>query len=252
MFATPFTISGDEIPNPTAKGKSVLLRTRLMKSSKSGGSSDRAPVTPVTETQYKNVDAISVKAAIRLSLLVGATRGTLDKPCLMHALLSSIPSSGGRSTTMKPSAPASLVSAHNFSAPYWKNGLKYPIRTTGTVSPISRAFLTIAKHAGMSDVPPAIATWFVCWMVAPSACGSVYGIPSSMTDAPPSCMAKRRSGVSSAVGYPAVMNVTNAASFFSFAASNAASIRPPTPRSISATVIVSTDATFLDNKFLLL
>jgi hypothetical protein len=47
-----------------------------------------------------------------------------------------------------------------------------------------------------------------------------------------------------AVGYPAVINVTKAASPFSLAASNAASIRPPTPRSMSATAIVSVVATF--------
>jgi hypothetical protein len=40
-----------------------------------------------------------------------------------------------------------------------------------------------------------------------------------------------------------VMNVTKAASPFSLAASKADSIRPPTPRSISATEIVSADAT---------
>ena len=46
------------------------------------------------------------------------------------------------------------------------------------------------------------------------------------------------------VGYPAVMKETNAASPFSLAASKAASILPPTPRSISATETgVSADAT---------
>ena len=48
----------------------------------------------------------------------------------------------------------------------------------------------------MSDVPPLIAIWFVFWMVAPSAWGSVYGIPSSMMADPPSCMAIRMAGVS--------------------------------------------------------
>ena len=40
------------------------------------------------------------------------------------------------------------------------------------------------------------------------------------------------------VGYPAVINVMKAASPLALAASNAASIRPPNPRSISATAIV--------------
>ena len=43
--------------------------------------------------------------------------------------------------------------------------------------------------------------------------------------------------VPSAVGYPAVIKVTKAASPFSLAASKAASIRPPNPRSISATAM---------------
>mmetsp|Transcript_18390 Transcript_18390/g.51260 ORF Transcript_18390/g.51260 Transcript_18390/m.51260 type:complete len:278 (-) Transcript_18390:440-1273(-) len=200
MLATPFTISGEEIPKPTARGRSVALRTRSKNSSRSGGSSVRAPVTPVTETQYKKVVAMSARAAIRLSLLVGATRGTLDRPCLTQALLRAIPSSGGRSTTMNPSAPASLAFSHNRSSPYWIKGLTYPMRMTGTVSPISRAFLTMSRQVSMSDVPFAMATWLAAVMVAPSACGSVYGTPSSMTEAPPSCMAKRMAGVSSFLG----------------------------------------------------
>mmetsp|Transcript_19268 Transcript_19268/g.55455 ORF Transcript_19268/g.55455 Transcript_19268/m.55455 type:complete len:292 (+) Transcript_19268:827-1702(+) len=51
MLATPWTMSGLEMPKPTARGRSVLDRTRPTKSSRSGGSVDRAPVTPVTETQ---------------------------------------------------------------------------------------------------------------------------------------------------------------------------------------------------------
>ena len=46
-----------------------------------------------------------------------------------------------------------------------------------------------------------------------------------------------------AVGYPAVIKVTKAASPFSLAASKAASILPPTPRSMSATEIESAEAT---------
>mmetsp|Transcript_68006 Transcript_68006/g.102570 ORF Transcript_68006/g.102570 Transcript_68006/m.102570 type:complete len:227 (+) Transcript_68006:1143-1823(+) len=123
MLATPLTISGVEIPKPTASGKSVFVRTRLMKSSRSGGSESLAPVTPVTETQYKNVEAISVKEAMRLSLLVGATKGTLESPYLMQALFNTIPSSGGKSTTMNPSAPASLACLQSSSSPYCKKGL---------------------------------------------------------------------------------------------------------------------------------
>ena len=51
MFATLWTIWGVEMPNPTARGRSVLDRTRAMKSHRSSGSSLREPVTPVTETQ---------------------------------------------------------------------------------------------------------------------------------------------------------------------------------------------------------
>mmetsp|Transcript_30831 Transcript_30831/g.47250 ORF Transcript_30831/g.47250 Transcript_30831/m.47250 type:complete len:261 (-) Transcript_30831:579-1361(-) len=120
---TCWTIAGVEIPNPTAKGNSVLERTRLIKSSKSSGNSFLVPVTPVTDTQYINVEAALDKYSMRSSELVGATIGTLDKPCFLQDFANSCPSSGGKSTTMNPSASASWASLHNFSKPYCKKGL---------------------------------------------------------------------------------------------------------------------------------
>ena len=52
------------------------------------------------------------------------------------------------------------------------------------------------------------------------------------------------SNLPSAVGYPAVTKVTKADSPLSLADANASSMRPPTPRSISAMEGISTEATF--------
>lgn len=53
-------------------------------------------------------------------------------------------------------------------------------------------------------------TTLVSWIVGPSAMGSENGTPSSMTSAPPSCIASITGTVSSTRGYPAVTKVTSA------------------------------------------
>mmetsp|Transcript_14468 Transcript_14468/g.31800 ORF Transcript_14468/g.31800 Transcript_14468/m.31800 type:complete len:259 (+) Transcript_14468:1035-1811(+) len=119
MLATWLTCSGVEMPNPTARGRSVLDRTLWMKSERSEGSSVREPVTPVLDTQYRNVLAVLTRNSIRSSVVVGAMRGMRLTPSFSQARASGSPSSGGRSTTMKPSAPAALVAFARASRPYW-------------------------------------------------------------------------------------------------------------------------------------
>ena len=60
----------------------------------------------------------------------------------------------------------------------------------------------------------------------------MHGIPSSIIDAPPSCIPMRMEGVLSAVGYPAVMKVMKAASPRSLADAKASTILSPCPCSI--------------------
>ena len=64
-----------------------------------------APVTPVTETQYIKEPAFEAKYAMRLSEVVGDTRGIYDNPKAVAMDTNDEPSSGGRSTTTKPSIP---------------------------------------------------------------------------------------------------------------------------------------------------
>ena len=69
-------------PNPTAMGRLVCARTRLTKSGRSLGRSLRAPVTPVTLTQYTNPSASRQPSSMRSSVLVGASMPTSPKPVL--------------------------------------------------------------------------------------------------------------------------------------------------------------------------
>lgn len=54
-------------------------------------------------------------------------------------------------------------------------------------------------------------TVLAAWMTGPSAIGSENGTPSSITSAPPACMASMIGTVAPLVGNPAVTNVTKAA-----------------------------------------
>jgi hypothetical protein len=56
-------------------------------------------------------------------------------------------------------------------------------------------------------------TLLLSWIAGPSARGSVKGTPSSITSAPPASIASITSTVLDALGYPAVMNVTNTGTF---------------------------------------
>eukprot|EP00962_Isochrysis_galbana_P055504 scaffold27277_cov90-Isochrysis_galbana.AAC.2 len=72
---------------------------------------------------------------------------------------------------------------------------------TGVVSPLATAALTKPRQScSDTGLPPASATSFAFWMVAPSASGSVNGTPSSITSVPPSCMASSVSTVWSRLG----------------------------------------------------
>eukprot|EP00965_Chrysotila_dentata_P021894 724698-Pleurochrysis_carterae.AAC.3 len=65
------------MPKPTASGSEVYLRTRLMKSPRSTGSAERAPVTPVRDTQYMNELATEASCAAKTAIR-GWARGSSE------------------------------------------------------------------------------------------------------------------------------------------------------------------------------
>ena len=62
-------------------------------------------MTPVTDTQYINEPALEAKYEMRSSVVVGDTKGMYARPYAVAAVTSAAPSSGGKSTTIKPSTP---------------------------------------------------------------------------------------------------------------------------------------------------
>src|SRR5207249_2938295 len=61
------TCSGALMPKPTAMGSEVWRRTRATNSATSAPSARRAPVTPVSDTQYTNPRAAGTRRASRSS-----------------------------------------------------------------------------------------------------------------------------------------------------------------------------------------
>lgn len=84
----------------------------FMNSSRFGGSSERSPVTPVRLTQYTKPCATDAITRMRCSVVVGEISGMYEMPYLFASLLRNLASSGGRSTMMKPSTPA--TQAHTY------------------------------------------------------------------------------------------------------------------------------------------
>ena len=75
------------------------------------------------------------------------------------------------------------------------------MRITGAVSPLARAaFVRARQSVSETGAPPASATSFVFWIVAPSASGSVNGTPSSIISVPPRSIPIITSTVSSSDG----------------------------------------------------
>src|SRR5487761_939609 len=66
------TCVGNDIPNPTAIGNDVNLRTRRTIAGNSSGKDSFAPVTPVREIMYKKPVEASAINCNRLSVEVGA------------------------------------------------------------------------------------------------------------------------------------------------------------------------------------
>src|SRR5580700_9852524 len=118
------TCVGCEIPNPTAIGKRVRCRTRRTNAGKSSGRASRVPVTPVREIKYRNPEDAAAIFANRASVEVGAARKIVSRLCARRIARYSPASSGVRSVTNTPSAPAFAASAANFSNPICKIGLK--------------------------------------------------------------------------------------------------------------------------------
>ena len=105
------------MPNPTASGKSVCARTRPASSSPRRDTSLRAPVTPVTLTQYTNPLAARQDAAMLASVLVGASNGISEIPQASHSAAKGPDSAPGKSTAIIPSTPALSHRAANAPTP---------------------------------------------------------------------------------------------------------------------------------------
>ena len=84
----------------------------------------RAPVTPVTLTQYTNPAAPAHAERSRASVVVGATSGISARPAACSVARTPAASSAGRSGMMAPSSPAAAASAQNDSMPYASTGLR--------------------------------------------------------------------------------------------------------------------------------
>lgn len=80
---------------------------------------------------------------------------------------------------------------------------------TGARRPLLLASRTICRQVSVFTLFLSAIVFAFC-IVGPSAIGSVKGIPSSITSAPPASMANITSTVSFSVGYPAVTYVTRA------------------------------------------
>src|SRR5581483_3011263 len=75
------TCSGLEIPNPTASGRFVTARTARTSGITLADNDSRSPVTPVRETRYTNPVEYSASRRSRRSVLVGAAKNTVSRPC---------------------------------------------------------------------------------------------------------------------------------------------------------------------------
>ena len=78
-----------ETPKPTATGKSVNFLILSTRSSPRDETSVRAPVTPVTLSQYTKPSHFSNERLIFLSVLVGAIRGMKLTSDLLQICLNS-------------------------------------------------------------------------------------------------------------------------------------------------------------------
>ena len=73
-FAIARTCAGRLTPNPTATGTGDTARTSRIRRPTVVGSDVRAPVTPTSDTQYRNPPLRAATAARRAGGVVGATR----------------------------------------------------------------------------------------------------------------------------------------------------------------------------------
>ena len=79
-------------------------------------------------------------------------------------------------------------------------------------------------------VPAVSERMLAAWIAGPSAIGSVKGMPSSITSAPPATNASRIAGVAAASGSPAVTKHTSAALPLAKASDSRVTCSLPAPR----------------------
>src|SRR5436305_13162019 len=94
-LAIALTCAGRLTPNPTATGTGDAARTSRTSRPTVDGSDARAPVTPTSDTQYRNPPLRAATHARRSGDVVGATRYTTAIPASAAAASNGAPSSGG-------------------------------------------------------------------------------------------------------------------------------------------------------------
>mmetsp|Transcript_1332 Transcript_1332/g.3101 ORF Transcript_1332/g.3101 Transcript_1332/m.3101 type:complete len:226 (+) Transcript_1332:592-1269(+) len=165
----------------------------------------------------KPLDASAI-LVMRSMGVVGVDSSTRSTPFSLQMRDTSYVSSSGMSGISNPLAPAAAISLTNASTPFRRMGLKYWNSTTGALRS-GDTRVSIASTLP-SVVPFSSARVAAAWMMGPSASGSEYGTPSSMTSAPASSRMRSAFSVASRLGSPAQMKGMNAHWFFFFRAAN--------------------------------
>mmetsp|Transcript_9566 Transcript_9566/g.58264 ORF Transcript_9566/g.58264 Transcript_9566/m.58264 type:complete len:259 (+) Transcript_9566:163-939(+) len=205
---TFFTCSGVEIPNPTATGlfeASLIVFTNVPTLS---AMLTLAPVTPVTDTRYMKPSVSSAIFFILSNGVTGVARRTICRPAAVASGRISCVSSMGRSGTSKPFAPASTALLQKFSQPIAMIGLKYVNMTMGALM-CGETSASMLRTDSMGHPFDSARVAAAC-IVGPSASGSEYGTPSSITVAPARSSILMASLVVSKSGSPAHKKGTNA------------------------------------------
>eukprot|EP00890_Picochlorum_soloecismus_P004707 jgi/Picsp_1/5237/NSC_02600-R1_---NA--- len=174
--------SGPDTPKPTAILLSVVSLRFWINPSTRDSVLPRIPVTPVRDTRYTNPILFSAICCMRGIGVVGVDNKTKSSPNEEATLRISEVSSSGISGTKSPEAPALLACSQNFSSPLAIIGLKYVNITIGALMDGDTFCITSNTLSRMT--PFFKARVAAAWMVGPSASGSEYGTPNSITSAP--------------------------------------------------------------------
>ncbi len=130
---------------------------------------------------------------------------------LRRRFSSTASSSGGRSTMIKPSAPAAAASLHEMLRAIGMDGIVIAHQHDGGLVVALCGIRAPAPGCGAMLAPALSARRLDACTAGPSAMGSVNGMPSSITSAPAPGSSSRIAREVSRSGSPAVMKGTKAA-----------------------------------------